>query len=140
MNGTSATAQVIIAIIPIVGIVMGSVVIFFYLLWNHRRRTLLIKAGHYQRPDFNFVSFSLLSGLLLTTVGVALTVLLAIVVGASYGLLGGIIPLAMGVGLLTHYIIKRSESAAERAAASEGFRSVPSTSPKGEGPRAQHNG
>jgi uncharacterized membrane protein (GlpM family) len=41
--------------------------------------------------------------------GVALTVLLAIIEGASYGLLGGIIPLSMGAGLLAHYIIKRCE-------------------------------
>ncbi|MCL2230317.1 MAG: hypothetical protein FWC01_04425 [Treponema sp.] len=109
MDATSAAAQVIISLIPIVGIVMGSVVIFFYLLWNHRMRTLLIKAGHYSKPDFNLLSFSLLSGLLLTCVGIALTVLLSIMEGASYGLLGGIIPLSMGIGLLTHYVIKRSE-------------------------------
>ena len=107
MDVTSAAAQVIIAIIPIVGIFMGSVVIFFYLLWIHRRRTLLIKAGQYKKPDFNLRSFSLLSGLLLTSVGIALTVLLIIIEGASYGLLGGIIPLAMGAGLLAYYIIKR---------------------------------
>ncbi|MCL2801508.1 MAG: hypothetical protein FWD28_07120 [Treponema sp.] len=109
MDYTSAAAQVIIAIIPIVGIVMGAVVIFFYLLWNHRRRTLLIKAGQYVKPDFNLLSFSLLSGLLLTCVGISLTVLLSLIAGASYGLLGGIIPLSMGIGLLIHYIIKRSE-------------------------------
>ena len=110
MNGvSSAAAQVIISIIPIVGIVMGSVVIFFYLLWNHRRRTLLIKAGQYNKPDFDLYSFSLLSGLLLSTVGVALTVLLSIMEGASYSLLGGIIPLSMGIGLLTYYVIKRIE-------------------------------
>ena len=106
---TSAAAQVIIAVIPIVGIVMGSVVIFFYLLWNHRRKTLLIKAGQYNRPEFDLRSFSLLSGLLLSSVGIALTVLLLIVEGASYGLLGGIIPLSMGIGLITHYVIKRTE-------------------------------
>ncbi|MCL2764038.1 MAG: hypothetical protein FWD40_02005 [Treponema sp.] len=111
MNGTSAAAQVIIAVIPIVGIVMGSVVIFFYLLWNHRRRTLLIKAGAYSKPDFNLFTFSLLSGTLLTSVGIALTVFLIIAVeGASYGLLGGIIPLSMGIGLLAFFIIKRNES------------------------------
>ena len=106
---SSAAAQVIISVIPIVGIVMGSVVIFFYLLWNHRRRTLLIKAGHYNRPEFDLLSFSLLCGLLLGSVGAALTVLLSIIEGASYGLLGGIIPLSMGIGLLTHYVIKRGE-------------------------------
>lgn len=106
---SSAAAQVIIAIIPIVGIVMGSVVIFFYLLWNHRRKTLMIKAGQDTRPKFDLLSFSLLTGLLLSTVGVALTVFLSIIEGVSYGLLGGIIPLSMGIGLLTHYVIKRCE-------------------------------
>ena len=103
-------AKVIIAIIPIVGIFMGSVVIFFYLLWNHRRRALLIKAGLYSKPDFNLLSFSLLSGLLLSSVGIALTLFLSIAVDdASYGLLGGVIPLSMGIGLLAFYIIKRKE-------------------------------
>ena len=96
-------AQVIIAIIPIVGIVMGAVVIFFYLLWNYRRRTLLIKAGHYDRPAFDLRPFSLLAGLLLSSVGLTLTVFLAIVSGPSYGLLGGIIPLSTGIGLLVYY-------------------------------------
>jgi hypothetical protein len=105
----ATAAQVIVAVIPIVGIVMGSVVIFFYLLWNYRQRSMLIKAGQYRRPEFDFRSFSLLAGLLLTCVGIALTVLLSILEGASYGLLGGIIPLSMGIGLLAHYVIKRRE-------------------------------
>ena len=109
---TSNAAQVIIAIIPIVGIVMGSVVIFFYLLWGHRRRSMLIKAGHYARPNFDLLSFSLLAGLLLSIVGVVLTVFLAIVAGANYGLLGGLIPLSIGTGLLLFYGIKRGEKAA----------------------------
>ena len=105
----SSTAQVIISIIPIVGIVMGSVVIFFYLFWTHKRKTLLIKAGQYSRPHFDLLSFSLLSGLLLSSVGLALTVLLSITEGASYGLLGGIIPLSMGIGLTAYFIIRRGE-------------------------------
>ena len=108
---SSVAAQVIITIIPIVGIVMGAVVIFFYLLWNHRRRTLLIKAGHYNRPEFDLLSFSLLAGLLLGSVGLTLTIFLAVVTGPTYGLLGGIIPLAMGIGLLLYYCIKRGDRA-----------------------------
>jgi hypothetical protein len=105
----STVAQVIISIIPIVGIVMGSVVVFFYLLWNHKRRTLLIKAGQFKRPEFDLLSFSLLAGLLLSAVGLALTVFLAIALGVNFGLLGGIIPLAVGTGLLTYYGIKRGD-------------------------------
>lgn len=103
----SAAAQVIVAIIPIVGIVMGSVVIFFYLLWNHRRRILLIKAGQFNPPEFDFLSFSLLAGLLLAAIGVTLTVFLVIALGFSFGLLGGLIPLACGAGLLAYYGIRR---------------------------------
>jgi hypothetical protein len=108
VNQHSTAAQIIITIIPIVGIVMGSVVVFFYLLWNHKRRTLLIKAGQYNRPEFDLLSFSLLAGLLLSATGLALTVFLALLLGKSFGVLGGIIPLAIGTGLLAYYGIKRS--------------------------------
>jgi hypothetical protein len=111
MDQISSSAQVIIAIIPIVGIVMGATVIFFYLLWNHRRKVLLIKAGQYTRPDFDLLPFSLLAGLLLGSVGAALTIFLAIVQGPNYGLLGGIIPFSIGVGLLVYYGIKRGDKA-----------------------------
>jgi hypothetical protein len=103
---SSSSAQLIIALIPLVGVVMGAVVIFFYLLWNHRRRILLIKAGQYNRPPFDMRAFSLLAGLLLSCVGLALTVFLAIVTGPTYGLLGGIIPLSMGAGLLVYFGLK----------------------------------
>lgn len=103
----SSAAQVIIAVIPIVGIVMGSVVAFFYLLWHHRRTILLIKAGRNHR-DFDLLSFSLLAGLLLAGVGLSLTIFF-ILMDAGYGLLGGIIPLVIGTGLLAYYIIKRGE-------------------------------
>ena len=105
----SSTAQVIIAVIPIVGIIMGAVVIFFYLLWHHRRKVLLIKAGQYQNPKFDLLSFSLLTGLLLLSVGISLTVFLALMKNVGYGLLGGIIPLSIGTGLLGYYIIKRGD-------------------------------
>ena len=106
---TSAAAQVLIAVIPIVGIVMGAIVVFFYLLWSHRRLAMLIRAGQYARPVFDVLSFSLLTGLLLGSVGITLTVFLAVLAGPTYGLLGGIIPLAIGIGLLAYYVIKRSD-------------------------------
>jgi hypothetical protein len=109
---SSGAAQIIIAIIPLVGIVMGSVVVFFYLLWNYKRRALLIRAGHYEQPEFDLLSFSLLAGLLLGSVGISLTVFLAVAQGTGYGLLGGIIPLSIGIGLLAYYGIKRLDKRA----------------------------
>jgi hypothetical protein len=109
----SSAAQVIIAIIPIVGIVMGSVVVCFYLLWNHRRKMLLLKAGQYRKGEFDLLTFSLLTGLLLVCVGLSLSVLL-LVLGGGYGLLGGLIPLSIGIGFLAFYLIKRGGQGPQR--------------------------
>ena len=83
----SCAVHVIIALIPIVGIVMGSIVVFFYLLWDHKRKTLLIQARLYSRPTFDLLSFSLLTCILLLSVGIALTVVFAVALGLSLGLL-----------------------------------------------------
>jgi hypothetical protein len=104
---SSAASQVIISIIPIVGIVIGGVVVFFYLLWDHRRKTLLIKSGQYHKPTFDLMSFSLLTGLLLGIVGLCLTIFLGIVRGKDLSLLGGLIPLSIGLALLAYYVIQR---------------------------------
>ena len=104
MESVAATvtpaAQVIIAVIPIVGIVMGATVIFFYLLWRHRQIIAQIEAGLYERPAFSLKTFCLIAGALLTGIGAALTLLFALVQGISYALLGGLIPLASGIGFL----------------------------------------
>jgi putative Mn2+ efflux pump MntP len=105
----STAAQIIIAVIPIVGIIMGSVVVFFYLLWNHRRKVLLIKAGQYSRPDFDLLSFSLLAGLLLVCVGITISAFLAAFRGPGLELLGGIIPLALGTALLLFYRMRHGD-------------------------------
>ncbi len=62
-NVPSAAVNIIVSIIPIVGIVMGSVVIFFYLLWSNRQRMLMIEKGLFTRRYFDLKLFSLLLGL-----------------------------------------------------------------------------
>lgn len=96
----SAAAQIIIAIIPITGIVMGSVVVFFFLLWNHRQKMRLIERGIVPPGNFDLDSYALLAGLLTTAVGAVLTLFFALMEGISYVLLGGLIPLSVGAGLL----------------------------------------
>lgn len=102
-----SSSSIIIAIVPIVGIVMGSVVVFFYLLWNHKRKMLLIQTKQYKEPSFDIDTFSLLAGLLLGTVGLCLTVFMVLTIGRGMGLLGGIIPLSIGFALLVFYFSKR---------------------------------
>jgi hypothetical protein len=100
---SSSAAQVIIAVTPIVGIVIGGIVIFFYLLWRHREIALQIKTG--KNPEkFNLKLFSLLTGLLLIGVGIVLSLVFFLVKGEiSYTLLGGLIPCALGICLIAFY-------------------------------------
>jgi hypothetical protein len=104
MNGLpSVAAQIIITIIPIVGIVMGAVVIFFSLLWTHREKMTLIEKGNYQPRKIDLYVFSLLAGLLLLAVGLVLSVFFVAMEGMSYSLLGGLIPLTLGVSFIIFY-------------------------------------
>lgn len=107
MANPSTAAQVIIAIIPIVGIVMGGIVVFFYLLWTYKAKRLLIERGLYERKSIDIGSFCLLAGLVLSVVGAVMTVIFLVLDGFSYSLLGGAIPLAIGVGLLAFYSLRR---------------------------------
>jgi hypothetical protein len=101
----SPAAQLIITIIPIVGIVMGAVVIIVFLRWNHQQRMALIDQGIAPPRMLDLRAFSLLAGLLSGAVGLALTVVQLILAqgDAGYGLLGGVIPLAVGIGFLGYY-------------------------------------
>jgi hypothetical protein len=99
METASRAAQVLIAIIPIVGILMGSTVVFFWLLWGHRRKTLMIRQGMKYELNFDIQTFSLLAGFLNLVVGLVLTVFFLVKDGFEYSLLGGLIPLSIGVSL-----------------------------------------
>ncbi|MBN1498186.1 MAG: hypothetical protein JXA07_15540 [Spirochaetes bacterium] len=102
----SAAAQVIVTVIPIVGIVTGGVLLFFFLYWSYKQRVLMIEKGQYVKFEFDFDTFSLLSGLVLTFVGACLVVFFIILEGFTYPLLSGLIPLSVGVSLLVYYMLR----------------------------------
>ena len=107
METASRAAQVLIALIPIVGIVMGSTVVFFWVLWGHRRKTLMIRQGVRSEINFDVRTFSLLAGLLNLFVGSVLTVFFLAKEGFAYSLLGGLIPLSVGISLLVFFCVCR---------------------------------
>jgi hypothetical protein len=107
-NAPSFAAQIMITIIPIVGIVFGCTVIFFYIYFGHQAKMLMIEKGTYQRPleKFDLESFSLFFGLLSFCIGIGMSLFFLMREGISYGLLGGLIPLSVGAGLITFFIVR----------------------------------
>lgn len=109
--GTEPTtaAQIMITIIPITGIVIGGIIIFFFLLWRHRQRMELIRRGLEPGDTFDLRSFSLLAGLVAGAVGFVLTIFILFKDGASYSLLGGLIPLSVGMSLIAYFMLQQNE-------------------------------
>jgi hypothetical protein len=109
---TPTAAQIILSLIPIVGIVMGAVLAFFYLLWSHREKVRLIERGLYEAKKFDLDTFCLLAGLLLVGTGAVLSALFIVIEGASYALLGGLIPFAAGISFLMFFMLRRNRDGA----------------------------
>lgn len=100
----NSAAQVIISLIPIVGIVMGCTIVFFYLLWNHRQKMLMIKTGIFEKKQFDYRLFSLFVGCIFFGLGIGFTLFFYLKEGLSYSLLSGLVPLSTSVGLLIFFI------------------------------------
>ncbi len=106
MPSLSIAAQVIVSIIPIVGIVMGCSVIFFYLLWSYKLKVKMIEKGIYTRVPFDLDIFSLLSGLVLFILGLVLLIFFLVKDGFCYGMLGGLIPASIGLSFLLFFLVR----------------------------------
>ncbi len=102
----SAAAQILVTVIPIVGIVTGGVLLFFFLLWNHKQKVLMIEKGQYSKIEFDLTTFSLFSGLVLTSIGACLMIFFIILEGFTYPVLSGLIPFSLGVSLLVFFTVR----------------------------------
>lgn len=106
MSTPSVAAQIIVSIIPIVGIVMGCIVIFFYIMWDHKLKVYLIENNLYEKKRFDIDTFSLLTGLILFILGLSLLMFFLIRSGFSYGFLSGLIPASLGLSMLLFVFIR----------------------------------
>lgn len=103
--GDSAAA-IIISIVPVLGVVLGAVLLFFFFLWQYRFRKELIKADQYHPRMWDHLRIiSLLIGSISSFIGLPMFLLFYFIDGLAYSALGGLIPLSAGLGLLAFYYI-----------------------------------
>ncbi len=93
-------AQIIISLIPITGIIFAFLLVFFAILYHHHENKLRILKNSYTPKTFNLKVFCQLTGLCLTFVGFVLSIMFFFITGISWGLLAGLLPLAVGLALL----------------------------------------
>lgn len=105
MNSINQVSQVLIAIIPIVGIVMGSVLVLLYLIFSHKQKMLMLEKGISKKLSVDLLAVSLFAGFSMTGVGLGLTIFFALKDGISYGILSGLVPLFLGIGIISFFIV-----------------------------------
>jgi len=110
MNSASTAAQVLVTVIPIVGIVTGGMVIIMFIYYNYKQKVLLIEKSAdsvmSKKKNFDLDTFSLFSGLILLAIGLSLMIFFLIKEGMSYSVLSGLIPLSVGLSLLVFFILR----------------------------------
>ncbi len=105
MDTPSTAVQIIVSVIPIVGIVCGFILLLVYIALNHRQRIIMIEKGII-RKEFDYDALNLFSGLILTGIGITLLVFFIIKEGLSYAVLSGLIPLSIGLSMLIFFAIR----------------------------------
>ncbi len=114
LPGECNVSQILISIVPILGVLMGTTLLFFFLLWRFRIHRELVRAGQYYSSFWdNLRILSLLIGSVSTSIGLPLTLLFFAVDGITYAALGGLIPLFAGLGFIIYYIFSKHNSNAD---------------------------
>ncbi|HNF23796.1 MAG TPA: hypothetical protein PKN56_18050 [Leptospiraceae bacterium] len=106
-QGSSNSYKIVLFLVPIFGIVFGSALLFFLLLFWHKQRMELIRTGQYKPWQLDLRVFSFFLGLLLAFVGAGLSLVFIIVLGKSLAMLGGLIPFTLGLSLLSFYKLQK---------------------------------
>jgi uncharacterized Tic20 family protein len=100
---SSNSYKIVLYLVPIFGIVFGSGFLFSIFYWWHKQRIEMIRFNLYKPFQFNLRLYSFFLGLLLTFTGFVLSLVFIMVLGNSLAMLGGLLPLAVGLSLLTFY-------------------------------------
>ncbi len=104
MQIIESISKIIISLIPIVGIIVGGLVMIRFFQWYFEYKKFLIESGNYKPLDIkDFRIYILLLGILSISAGIPLTFIFIVVYGLSFASLGGLIPFFIGIGLIVFY-------------------------------------
>ncbi len=102
--------EILLSILPLIGIVFGCTLLFFFMLWRYKQNKELIKNNKYQITSYqNLRTWCLLMGCLSSLIGFPMTILFLIMALGQFIVLGGLIPFFAGVGFLLFYFLTRSK-------------------------------
>lgn len=106
----SLTSQVLISLVPIIGVLLGTFLFFSLFYFYHKQKVLLIEKGLFKPIRINWSLALVLTGMALMMTGVSITTVFLINKKTGLELLGGLVPLGVGIALFSSYFIIRKNS------------------------------
>jgi hypothetical protein len=110
----SPVAQILLAAAPLAALVLVGTLVFFWMLWDHQRRLMIISRGGEPPPRMRPERVGL-TGFVSLFVGVALMLFFWATQGIDEALLIGLIPAAAGAGIVMYQRLCRSARERGRA-------------------------
>jgi hypothetical protein len=95
----SVVAQILLAALPLAALVLVGALVFFWMLWDHQRRLMIIARGGSLPPRVSPERLAL-TGVVSVCVGGALVLFVWATRGFGEGLLIGVVPAAAGAAIL----------------------------------------
>ena len=101
---------ILIGILPILGVIFGSVHLILFLILHYRFKQDLLRQGQYTPYSLqSFRRLLLLVGMLAVGTGIPLSALFFVAYGLHFPLLGGLIPTSVGLALIFYYLFTQEE-------------------------------
>jgi hypothetical protein len=99
-------AQILLAALPLAALVLVGALVFFWMLWDHQRRLMIISRGG--SPPLRLRPERLtLTGVVSLFVGGTLVLFFWVTRGGGEAMLVGVVPAAAGAGILVYQRLAR---------------------------------
>ncbi len=116
IGSLSLVAQILLASLPLAALVLVGALAFFWMLWDHQRRLMIISRGQTPPPRMPPERLRL-TGFVLLFVGGALILFFWATRGMGQPMLIGVVPAAAGAGIVVYQWRTRGGTARDRGGA-----------------------
>lgn len=106
----SGASQVVFSLVPMLGVLFGTFLFFSLFYFYHKQKMLMIEKGFYKPLRLNWNLIFFVSGLIIGFSGLVITIVFVLNGISGIELLGGGIPLAVGLAIFLSYFFSKKVS------------------------------
>ena len=106
----SEASQIILSIVPIIGVLFGSLLFLSLFYFFQKQKMLLIEKGIYKPMNLNWNLIFIVTGFIIAFSGLVITIVFLINKAYGFELLAGGLPLGIGIAIILSYLLSNKVS------------------------------